>query len=87
MADARRLGTLRDVDRILLVTNADAGTNDQDAVDAALDVLRRGADVEVAATSDLDELDVVLGRRDGRDVVVAGGDGSLHAVVGDAART
>ena len=67
--------------RILLITNADAGTNDQQAVDAALEVLRKDADVEVAATSDPDELDDVLGKRDGRDVVVAGGDGSLHAVV------
>lgn len=69
------------MERILLITNADAGTNDQDAVEAALDVLRRDADVEVAATSDPDELDAVLSRRNGRDVVVAGGDGSLHAVV------
>ncbi len=67
--------------RILLITNAEAGSSDQDAVDAALEVLRRDADVEVAATSDPDELDDVLGRRNGRDVVVAGGDGSLHAVV------
>jgi YegS/Rv2252/BmrU family lipid kinase len=69
------------VHRILLITNADAGTNDQEAVDAALEVLRRDADVEVAATSNPDELDDVLGKRDDRDLVVAGGDGSLHAVV------
>lgn len=67
--------------RILLITNADAGTNDQQAIGAALGVLRRDADVEVAATSDPDELDDVLGARDGRDLVVAGGDGSLHAVI------
>ena len=69
------------VERLLLITNADAGTNDEEAVDAALEVLRRAADVEVAATSSPDELEEVLAKRDGRDLVVAGGDGSLHAVV------
>jgi YegS/Rv2252/BmrU family lipid kinase len=69
------------VERLLLITNADAGTNDEQAVEAALDVLRQSADVEVAATSDPDELADVLAKRDGRDLVVAGGDGSLHAVV------
>ncbi len=67
--------------RILFITNGAAGTNEEEAVDAALEVLRRQADVEVAVTSDPDELDDVLGKRDGRDVVIAGGDGSLHAVV------
>jgi YegS/Rv2252/BmrU family lipid kinase len=69
------------VERLLLITNADAGTNDEQALDAALAVLRRAADVEVAATSDPDQLEAVLAKRDGRDLVVAGGDGSLHAVV------
>lgn len=67
--------------RILLITNAAAGTHDQEAVDAAVKILRGDADVEIAATSDPDELEGVLGKRDGRDLVVAGGDGSLHAVV------
>ena len=39
------------MNRILVVTNAAAGTNEQEAVDAALDVLRKGAEVEVAETS------------------------------------
>ena len=69
------------MERLLLITNADAGTNDEQAVDAALEVLRRAADVEVAATSSPDELEEVLAKRDGRDLVIAGGDGSLHAVV------
>ncbi len=66
---------------MLLITNADAGTNDRESVDLALAVLRESAEVEVAETASLDELDDILHRRDGRTVVVAGGDGSLHAVV------
>jgi YegS/Rv2252/BmrU family lipid kinase len=69
------------VDPQLLITNADAGSNDSEAIAAALEVLRRHGDVEVAATSDQGELDGVLLRRGGRRVIVAGGDGSLHAIV------
>lgn len=67
--------------RLLVVTNADAGTADEAARDEALDVLRAGADVTVAATSSPDELDDVLTNLEDRTVVVVGGDGSLHAVV------
>ena len=66
---------------LLLITNADAGSNDEENLDRALAVLRAATDVEVAATSDQGELDGVLHRRGGRQVVVAGGDGSLHAVI------
>ncbi len=66
---------------MLLITNADAGSNDEESLAGALKVLRAATDVEVAATSDQGELDGVLHRRGGRQVVVAGGDGSLHAVV------
>lgn len=70
------------MDSALMITNAGAGSNDTDAVDAALAVLRAsGITVEVAATSDLDELRGVLAERRGRDLIVAGGDGSLHAVI------
>lgn len=69
------------VDPLLLITNADAGTTDTESVEKALGVLRGATDVEVAATSNPGELDGVLHRRGGRRVVVAGGDGSLHAVV------
>jgi YegS/Rv2252/BmrU family lipid kinase len=65
----------------LLITNADAGTNDSEQLEKALSVLREHGDVEVAATADQGELDGVLHRRGGRRLVVAGGDGSLHAVV------
>ena len=65
----------------LLIANAGAGSNDEERLDRALAVLRRHGDVEVTTTADQGELDGVLHRRGGRRVIVAGGDGSLHAVV------
>ena len=69
------------MDPLLLITNADAGSHDAEQVERALAVLRGSADVQICATSNQGELDGVLHRRGGRRVVVAGGDGSLHAVV------
>ncbi len=69
------------MDALLLIANSDAGSNDAEELDRALAVLRKSADVEVCATANQGELDGVLHRRGGRRVVVAGGDGSLHAVV------
>ncbi|MGH3331966.1 MAG: diacylglycerol/lipid kinase family protein [Nocardioidaceae bacterium] len=69
------------MDPLLLITNAEAGTADTENVEKALAVLRGAADVEVCSTSNQGELDGVLHRRGSRRVVVAGGDGSLHAVV------
>ena len=66
---------------LLVITNADAGTSDEERLAEALAVLREKASVEVAKTSNPGELDGVLHRAGGRTVVVAGGDGSLHAVV------
>ena len=66
---------------LLVITNADAGTSDEERLDAALAILREEASVEVAKTSNPGELDGVLHRAGGRTVVVAGGDGSMHAVV------
>ena len=66
---------------LLVITNAEAGTSDEERLDAALTVLREKASVEVAKTSNPGELDGVLHRAGGRTVVVAGGDGSIHAVV------
>ncbi|TWG98198.1 diacylglycerol kinase family enzyme [Nocardioides sp. J9] len=66
---------------MLVITNADAGTADQEALDEALAVLRQHAEVEVAATSSPDELDAALAGLGDRTVVVVGGDGSIHAVV------
>lgn len=67
--------------RLLVITNADAGSAAERSVEEALTVLRERAHVEVAATSGVEELDGLLDKRDGRYLVVAGGDGSLHAVV------
>ena len=66
---------------LLVITNADAGTSDEERLATALEVLREKASVEVAKTSNPGELDGVLHRAGGRTIVVAGGDGSLHAVV------
>ena len=66
---------------LLVITNAEAGTSDEERLAEALAVLREEASVEVAKTSNPGELDGVLHRAGGRTVVVAGGDGSMHAVV------
>lgn len=66
---------------LLVITNADAGTSDEERLELALGVLREDASVEVAKTSNPGELDGVLHRAGGRTVVVAGGDGSMHAVI------
>ena len=69
------------MDPILLITNADAGAGSAEPIERALAVLREATDVEVCETANQGELDGVLHRRGGRRLVVAGGDGSLHAVV------
>ena len=66
---------------LLVITNAEAGTSDEERLAEAMAVLREDASVEVARTSNPGELDGVLHRAGGRTVVVAGGDGSMHAVV------
>ncbi len=69
------------MDPLLLITNTDAGSAQDAALDQALAVLREGTDVEVASTSNPGELDGVLHRAGSRTVVIAGGDGSVHAVI------
>jgi diacylglycerol kinase (ATP) len=69
------------VDPLLVITNSEAGTSDEDRLAAALAVLREQVSVEVAGTSNPGELDGVLHRAGSRRIVVAGGDGSLHAVI------
>src|SRR6476619_986810 len=69
------------MDPLLVITNKDAGTADQETLEVALEILRARTSVEVAATSNPGELDGVLQRAGSRRIVVAGGDGSLHAVV------
>ena len=69
------------MEHILLIANASAGTHEEEALEAALSVLRPLADVTVESTKDADDLDRVLRANDTCSVVVAGGDGSLHAVI------
>ncbi len=64
-----------------MITNEGAGTSDEENLQRALDVLDGECSVEVVATSNPGELDGVLHRAGSRRIVVAGGDGSLHAVV------
>lgn len=68
--------------RALAIANAKAGSGDHRILKAAIDELDGSFDVEVAKTSNPDELDTALaGRGDCDLIIVAGGDGSLHAVV------
>lgn len=67
------------VDPLLLITHTDAGNSD--GLPEALEVIRAHTSVEVAETANPGELDSVLHRAGTRPVVVAGGDGSLHAVI------
>ncbi|MGN6253200.1 MAG: diacylglycerol/lipid kinase family protein [Marmoricola sp.] len=69
------------MDPLLVIANASAGSAETKGVEAAVAVLREAADVEVCETSNPGELDGVLQRAGSRSIVVAGGDGSLHAVV------
>lgn len=64
-----------------MITNDDAGTAGGDALRDALDVLRERCSVDLQTTSQPGELDGVLQRAGSRRIVVAGGDGSLHAVI------
>jgi diacylglycerol kinase (ATP) len=72
---------VRPVDPLLVITNDDAGTADDDALASALAILRQHCSVEVQSTAKPGELDGVLQRAGSRRIVVAGGDGSLHAVI------
>lgn len=69
--------------RALLITNRSAGTSEERSIDEVMAVLRDGGcDVERATCENVADLGGILERRDGRGVVVAGGDGSLHSTVG-----
>lgn len=73
--------------RLLFLVNASAGSGDGAGVETALEVLRGGADVEVTETASIDELAEAIATREGREVVVAGGDGSLNAFATALCRT
>ena len=65
---------------LLVVSSSRAGGDDA-ALTRAVGTLRDGGEVELARTDGPDELDRLLDVRAGRTLVVAGGDGTLHAVV------
>jgi diacylglycerol kinase (ATP) len=69
------------VDPLLVITNDGAGTADDEALGDALEILRETCSVDVQSTSQPGELDGVLQRAGSRRIIVAGGDGSLHAVI------
>ncbi|MGY1650744.1 diacylglycerol/lipid kinase family protein [Geodermatophilus sp. SYSU D01119] len=66
---------------LLVVVNRGAGSAGEERLARVLEVLRGGADVEVAVTGSPGELDDVVAARGARRLVVAGGDGSVSAVV------
>ncbi len=66
---------------LLVVVNGAAGTADEESVDAALRVLRDGADVVTAGTEDETSLAAAIAGRGDRRLVVLGGDGSVHAAL------
>ena len=69
------------VTSLVVVTNEAAGGTVEAATEAALEVLRSGADVRHETCREPGDLDRVLDSAGDRTVVVAGGDGSVHAAV------
>jgi diacylglycerol kinase family enzyme len=65
----------------MLLTNARAGSADGQRVDSAVRVLEAGGAVQVVVLDSATELDQVLDERGDRQLVVAGGDGTVHRVV------
>ncbi len=65
----------------LLVASAHAGSTDDDALQAARSVLAAEGPTTLVTTQSPDDLDAALLGADGRQVVLAGGDGSLHLAV------
>lgn len=66
----------------LVVANRSAGSADEERLAAAVARIERAGPLAVARTGSAAEIDDALGRAGDRLVVVAGGDGSVHAVVG-----
>jgi diacylglycerol kinase (ATP) len=66
---------------MLVVTNEQAGRTEGDLVAEVVEELGGTTAVEVAVCRDESDLEKMLDRRDGRVVVVVGGDGSLHTLL------
>lgn len=69
------------MDPLLLIRNSQAGTAAEEGLLPALAILREHTSVEIATSDNPGELDGVLHRAGSRPIVVAGGDGSLHAII------
>ncbi len=68
---------------VLAVVSAGTARDDADSLDAAVAAWRaQGREVQVAVTDGAAELTEALGALDGRRLVLLGGDGSIHAIVG-----
>ena len=67
--------------RILLSTNANAGTTEAEAIDAARSALAEGADVECVESGGAEDLERIIEDLGERVLVVAGGDGSIHHAI------
>lgn len=65
----------------LVVGNPQAGGAKGARLDGAVSALGRAGPVQVAGAGGARDLDVALDHLDGRTLVVAGGDGTVHAVV------
>ncbi|MEZ0165670.1 diacylglycerol kinase family protein [Kineococcus sp. LSe6-4] len=71
----------RDDRSFLALVNAGAGSAGSDAVGAVVGELGRAGDVELRRTGSLEELREALLGAGGRQIVLLGGDGSLHAAL------
>ena len=67
----------------VLLVNEKAGSAEQEAVAAAQEVLATHGDCELAETGDPSEVGELLETLDDRQLVVCGGDGSVHVVVAE----
>jgi diacylglycerol kinase (ATP) len=67
--------------RVLVVTNERAGRTETDAIAGVVEVLESAGPVEVVTCREDADIDRVLDARDGRTLVVVGGDGSLHTML------
>lgn len=75
----RKVGTT--VRELLVIANAKAGSAVDDAVEAVSGVLSARATIEISRPDGPEDLVEALRGRAGREVVVLGGDGSLHLAV------
>ncbi len=69
------------MDELLVIANAQAGSAQDERLQAALDVLGEPGAPEVVRCGSPDDVDAALDRAQGRRIVVAGGDGSVHLIV------